>query len=657
MRKMRTLVALLALVLAARAQEGALSLEQLKSFEDRLSKLTDRVIPATVGIQIGAAGGSGVIVTKDGYVLTAAHVFRRPGLATRVTLHDGRIVDGKTLGRMALDDYGLVKIDGDGPWPFVEMGNSKPLKKGQLCIATGHPGGVQPGRSAPLRLGTILSPGGQWVRSDAIVDRGDSGGPLFDLDGKVIAIHSRIGSRTSQNMHIPVDHYRREWKRLAAGEDWTDPIRDARWHRGPVLGIRGDRGPNGSRLERVYDGLPAKTAGLERGDFIIGVDGVEVDGWNDLTAEIKKKKAGEEVEIEVRRGSRRLKFQVKLAARPEAQQPAEGEMPVVEDDDDPVAEFFAGGNDIDKAFSTISKGVNESVVLVESDSDTKVLGTILKKDGWIVTKASELNGDELTCTFEDGKKAAATEIHKNTEYDLAFLKVDRSGLTPVKLVDKSPWKRGQWVIAAGRDDEPIGVGVVSVLPRRLNYRGYLGVRPEAHPGGVRITEVMDGTAAEEAKLENGDVITAINGNRVKSPEAFRIEMASKDPGTKVRFTVERDGKKLELEATLRLRPEDERSAAQRPNNSGRDSRNGRGWRGRGRSRSRSFSGSRLSEKRAGFKTVLQHDVVMDAPQCGGPLLDASGQCVAINIARAARYCTYAIPAAIVKTLLDEARNK
>ncbi|NRA95084.1 MAG: trypsin-like peptidase domain-containing protein [Planctomycetes bacterium] len=658
MRKMRTLVTLFLISLAARAQEGALSLEQLKSFEERLAKLTEKVVPATVGLRIGAAGGSGVIVTKDGYVLTAAHVFGRPGLNVTMTLYDGRIVEGKTLGRMADDDYGLVKLDGNGPWPFVEMGHSRSLKKGQLCIATGHPGGVEPGRSAPLRLGTILSTRGQWVRTDAIVDRGDSGGPLLDLEGRVIGIHSRIGSRTTQNMHIPVDHYRREWKRLVASEDWADPA-TARWHDGPVLGVRGlpRRGRSGSRLESVYDGLPAQKAGLEPDDYVVGIDGVKVDGWQDLSDEIQKKKADQEVEIEIRRGSRSLKFLITLASRPkraqrQRSQPA-GEMPVVEDDD-PGDISFVGRDDIDKAFAPVSKDVDDSVVLVESGTRKKVLGTVLTKDGWIVSKLSEIEGEEITCTFEDGEELAATVASKNTEYDLAFLKVDAKGLIPIRLADQTAWKRGQWVVAAGRDDEPINVGVVSVLPRRLNYRGYLGIRPEAHPDGVKISEVVRDTAAAEAKLKNGDVITEVNGVRVKNPEDFRAQMASKDPGTRVRFSVRRGDERLKLEATLRLRPEDVRSAAGSQRDSGRNSRNNgrRSWGGR-----RSFGGSRLSAKRAGFKTVVQHDVVMNAADCGGPLLNASGQCIAINIARAARYCTYAVPAPLVKTLLDEIRNK
>ena len=264
MLKMRTLLALLLIPTTTLCQEGELTLAELKSFEGRLGKLIEEVIPATVGVRIGAAGGSGVIISEDGWVLTAAHVFRRPGQDGTVTLHDGRVAQAKTMGRMETDDFGVMKITDEGPWPCVKIGRSAALEKGQLCIAVGHPGGVQPGRSAPLRLGRILSNRGQWVRTNAIVDRGDSGGPLFDLDGRVIGIHSRIGMRTTQNMHVPVDHYTTNWKRLTDAEEWDDDARGARWHDGPVLGVRGDAGPNGSRLDRVYSDMPANEAGLKR---------------------------------------------------------------------------------------------------------------------------------------------------------------------------------------------------------------------------------------------------------------------------------------------------------------------------------------------------------------------------------------------------------
>src|SRR3954466_942030 len=118
------------------------------------------------------------------------------------------------------------------------MGISGALHKAQWCIALGHPGGFKLGRTAPLRLGRILDLRGTFITTDCTLVGGDSGGPLFDLDGKVIGIHSRIGASTLANIHVPVDTYTETWDRLAAAEAWGD--RFAFGPRGPLLGVVGE---------------------------------------------------------------------------------------------------------------------------------------------------------------------------------------------------------------------------------------------------------------------------------------------------------------------------------------------------------------------------------------------------------------------------------
>ena len=653
MRQMRILLALTLLILPACAQTEV-SAEQLASFEGKHANLTDKVIKATVGLRAGMSGGSGVIVTEDGYVLTAAHVFQRPGQSIRIILSTGKTVPAKALGRMDSDDYGLIKIEGDGPWPYVPMGSSKQLEKGQLCIAIGHPGGVQPGRTAPLRLGTILRTRGQFIRTNAIVDRGDSGGPLFDLDGRVIGIHSRIGSSTTQNMHVPVDHYRREWERLKNGDAWTD-FRDVRWENKGVLGVRGGAGPGGSRLERVYSGLPAEKAKLRRGDVIIGIDGAKVDGWDDLTKMLGKKKPGDEVELEVRRRDDTFKRKVTLAAPPkrqsrEDQDAAVGEMPMVKDD--PVAQFVGAGNKLKKAFSPLASKAASGVVEIESDDSKSVFGTVVSKGGWIVTKASEL-GENPKIKLSNDESVNAKVVKTYDAYDLAFLKAESKAaeLPPVSLATEKEWKWGQWLISAG-PDEPIGVGVVSVLPRRLAYRGYLGVNLNELSDGVEITNVQADTAAAKAGFEKGDVIIAVDGKKIESQNGLIERISGREPGDTVTFTIRRGEETQTRTATLGMRPEDE-TAIERRN---RQREEGDSSRRRRRGSRRSLAGSRTSSRKSGFKSVLQHDTVMNAEECGGPLIDLSGHCVGINIARVNRYATYAIPSPIVVKLLEEAQQ-
>src|SRR3954454_13544557 len=101
------------------------------------------------------------------------------------------------------------------------MGKSSALKKGQWCIATGHPGGYRPGRTPVVRLGRILEANAEALRTDCTLVGGDSGGPLFDMAGRASAIHSRIGGFITATIHVPVDTYRDTWDRLVKAEVWS----------------------------------------------------------------------------------------------------------------------------------------------------------------------------------------------------------------------------------------------------------------------------------------------------------------------------------------------------------------------------------------------------------------------------------------------------
>jgi len=122
------------------------SLDDLKAIQEQTKKVLHKVIPCTVCGQGGGGSGSGVIVSKDVYVLTAGHVIEEPGQKVRIILHDGKVIEGKALGRNKGVDSGLFKITTAGEWPCAEMGKSEEVKVGQWCIATGHPNGYHKDR-------------------------------------------------------------------------------------------------------------------------------------------------------------------------------------------------------------------------------------------------------------------------------------------------------------------------------------------------------------------------------------------------------------------------------------------------------------------------------------------------------------------------------
>lgn len=287
------------------------SIEDLQNIQLRVEELVKKVTPSTVGLRIGRAQGSGVIVTKDGYVLTAAHVSGKPGRAVAVTLHDGREVIGKTLGANSAIDAGLVKITSKGEWTPMEMGSVDNVKLGDWCIATGHPGGYLKGRPPVLRLGRIVLKRDSVLQTDCTLVGGDSGGPLFDMDGKVIGIHSRIGPSTSWNFHVPIAAYSDDWDRLVAAESWGGTPGGG----GAILGVSGEDHPQGCRVTNVADGFPAKKAGILEGDIIVSLDGEPISGFNSLASEVRENEPGDKVRIKVLRDGEELTFEAVLARR------------------------------------------------------------------------------------------------------------------------------------------------------------------------------------------------------------------------------------------------------------------------------------------------------------------------------------------------------
>jgi serine protease Do len=284
------------------------SLEELKQIEDRVSAVVQRVMPAVVGVRIGAGQGSGVIITEDGYVLTAAHVSGPAKRKVQIIMPDGRKLKGETLGANTEVDGGLIKILDKGPWPHVDMGKSSSLHRGDWCLALGHPNGYIDGRPPVVRLGRILDNLKSLIRSDCTLVGGDSGGPLFDMDGKVIGIHSRIGSAIIYNIHVPVDTYRKDWDRLVKAEVF--PTRE-----GPYLGVQGDGEAKECKVSRVYANSPAEKAGIKEGDVITRLGGKDVHSFDELIGLVARQKIGAQIDVIVRRGDQTLTIPVMIGKR------------------------------------------------------------------------------------------------------------------------------------------------------------------------------------------------------------------------------------------------------------------------------------------------------------------------------------------------------
>ncbi len=287
-----------------------MSVSDLKLMQERVQKLTEQLTKCTVGVQVGQAQGSGVIVSKDGYVLTAAHVSGEPGREVIFILSDGRTLKGKTLGLNRTIDAGLMKITEGSDFPTVEMGISDVLKEGQWCLATGHPGGYQSDRKPVLRIGRILFNSNETITTDCTLVGGDSGGPLFDLDGRVIGINSRIAGPIESNMHVPVNTFKETWDRMLSGEAWGHLLGQE-----PYIGIKGDPVATEAKVGHVFPDSPAAKAGLALGDIIQKVNDKPVADFAAFKSAISDHQPGETLKLAVLRGDAVVELKVVLGKR------------------------------------------------------------------------------------------------------------------------------------------------------------------------------------------------------------------------------------------------------------------------------------------------------------------------------------------------------
>ncbi|MBP90047.1 MAG: serine protease [Planctomycetaceae bacterium] len=292
------------------------NLDDLRGMQTHVQKLAEQVIPATVAVQVGSAQGSGVIISADGYVLTVAHVSGRPGRVATLVLHDGTKVSGETLGIHRTLDAGLIKITAtprNDEWPHAVMGDSEKVQPGQWCLVTGHPGGFEEQRPPVLRLGRVLAfHEDSTINTDCTLIGGDSGGPLFNMNGKVIGVNSRIGNPLTVNLHVPVNVYRESWDRLARADTWGHEPGQR-----PYIGVQGKPEGKDATVWRVFPGTPAAQAGIKPGDLILRFGSRRVKDFEALQSLVRDERPGNRIKVLVRRGDDEVQLEVTVAKRPD----------------------------------------------------------------------------------------------------------------------------------------------------------------------------------------------------------------------------------------------------------------------------------------------------------------------------------------------------
>ena len=294
------------------------NVDDLRAIQDHVATLTDKIIPTVVSVRIGPAFGSGVIVSKDGYVLTAGHVSGAPNRDVTVFFHNGKTAKGKTLGGNHGIDSGMIKITTPGDYPFAEIGDSSTLKKGEFLMVVAHPGGFKLGRSPVLRLGRLLNTSASALTSDCILVGGDSGGPLFDMHGRVVGINSRIGQSLNANIHVPSNPFRDSWDKLAKGEVFGGKLGTSNLvpKGGPWLGVQTESTKEGTVIRAVTPNSPADKAGLKADDILLKFNGKDLVSATALSDLVRQRKAGDEVTLDIQRGDTKITLKLELGKRP-----------------------------------------------------------------------------------------------------------------------------------------------------------------------------------------------------------------------------------------------------------------------------------------------------------------------------------------------------
>lgn len=261
-------------------------------------------------------------------------------------------------------------------------------------------------------------------------------------------------------------------------------------------------------------------------------------------------------------------------------------------------------------------------------------GVVISPDGHILAKASEVTGvTGLAITVDQTKYREVKVLVVDPEWDVALLKVEASGLVPVVFAATSAVPQGTWVVANGatsRTARRLLAGIVSAKIREIPATGgaALGVVLDAKAKTLEIETVNEKSGAKEAGLQKGDVIVSIEGRKLKKIEEIAEVLKDRKAGSTVKLVYRRNG--VEATVAVRLAARGEMFTEQMTRND-------------------EMSGD-FSPRRSGFPKVLQHDILGSRKVTGGPLLDLDGHCIGMNIARANRAESFAIPVENLKEI-------
>ena len=293
--------------------------EALDAYSRVVTSVAERLGPSVANLRVTtrsprglqrSGGGSGVVVTPDGFMLTSAHVVDGAGPRVRASFVDGSEIEARVIGSDALSDLAVLRA-GDARLEPAELGDAAQLRVGQLVVAIGNPNGFAGsvtagvvsalGRSLPARSGRAVRVIDDVIQTDAALNPGNSGGALVDGRGRVVGINTAVAG-VGLGLAVPINattrrivsalmrdgRVRRAWLGIAGGARPLPPRVAARLGRDRAV-----------EVVEVVAGSPAATAGLRAEDLVVAVDGVPVLGVDDLQRLMTEERIGVSAALEV----------------------------------------------------------------------------------------------------------------------------------------------------------------------------------------------------------------------------------------------------------------------------------------------------------------------------------------------------------------------
>ena len=304
--------------------------EALDAYSLAVTTVAERLSPSVANLRVSRrvrggrildGGGSGVVITPDGFTLTSAHVVARTEGKGRASFVDGRELEFQVVGSDPLSDLAVLRVDARDLVP-AELGDAERLRVGQLVVAIGNPHGFTGsvtagvvsalGRSLPTRSGANVRVVDNVIQTDAALNPGNSGGALADGRGRVVGINTAVAG-VGLGLAVPIN---------AATRRIVGALMAEGRFRRAYLGIAGGPRPLPPRLARelgrksgveiaqVVEGGPADRAGMRVEDLIVELEGTPIEGMDDLQRVVVSEVIGRAVRAKVVRGGRERELEL-----------------------------------------------------------------------------------------------------------------------------------------------------------------------------------------------------------------------------------------------------------------------------------------------------------------------------------------------------------